>query len=98
MYTTYPIFPVLKIKDLINKYGKLTTPFNLATVTKPPVSYLRVLFFPCAVRKATAYVGTKALNMRHQALKGFFGILFGSPHHKKGILCTYHAQGNNIFI
>ena len=63
MYTTYHIFPVLKIKDLINKDGDPTTPYKLATGTKPSVSHLRVLFCPCVVRKSTAHVGTKALNM-----------------------------------
>ena len=69
MYTTDHIFPVLPIKDLINKDGDPKTPHKLATRTKPPVSHLRVLFFPCVVRKATAHVETKTLNMRHQAQK-----------------------------
>ena len=34
-HTTYHIFPVLIIKDNINEYGKPTTPFKLATGTKP---------------------------------------------------------------
>ena len=38
-------FPVPRIKDLINKDGNATTPFKLATGTKPSVSHLRVLFF-----------------------------------------------------
>ena len=42
MHTTYHIFPVLPIKDLINKDGDLTTPHKLSTGTKPPVSHLRV--------------------------------------------------------
>ena len=53
MYTTYHIFPVLQIKDIINEDGDPTTPHKLATGTKPSVSHLRVLFFPCVVRKAT---------------------------------------------
>ena len=48
MYTADHIFPVLPIKDLINKDGNPTTPHKLATCTKPSVSYLRVLFCPCA--------------------------------------------------
>ena len=40
MYTTDHIFLVLLIKYLINKDGEPTTPFKLATVTKPSVSYL----------------------------------------------------------
>ena len=64
MYMKDHIFLVLPIKDLINKDGNPTMPFKLAKGTKPSVSYLRVLFFPCVVRKATAYVETKAFNMR----------------------------------
>ena len=86
MYTTDHIFPVLPIKDLINEYGDLTTPHKLGTGTKPSVSHLRVLFFPCVVRKSTAHVETKLLNMRHQAQKGFHGISVGIPEHQKGYL------------
>ena len=50
------------------------------------MSHLRVLFCPCVVRKATAHVETKALNMRHQAQKGFRGIFVGIPEHQKGYL------------
>ena len=42
MYTTYHIFPVLPIKDLINEDGDPTTPQKLATCTKPSVSNLCV--------------------------------------------------------
>ena len=45
-----------------------------------------MLFCPCVVRKATAQVETKTLNMRHQAQKGFSGIFFGIPEYKKGYL------------
>ena len=86
MYTTYHIFPVLPIKDIINKDGDLTTPHKLATGTKPSVSHLHVLFCPCVVRKVMAHVETKALNMRHQAQKGFCGIFIGIPEHQKGYL------------
>ena len=71
MYTTYHIFPVLPIKDLINEVGDPTTPHKLKTGTKPSVSHLHVLFCPCVVRKATAHVETNTLNMHHQAQKGF---------------------------
>ena len=64
MYTTDHIFPVLQIKDIINKDVDSKTPYKLATGTKPSVSHLRFLFCPCAVRKATAHVETKTLNMR----------------------------------
>ena len=86
MYTTYHIFSVLPIKYLINEDGDPKMPHKLATGTKPSVSHLRVLFFPCVVRKATAYFGTEALNMRHQSQKGFCGIFVGIPQHKKGYL------------
>ena len=86
MYTTDHIFPVLPIKYLINKDGDPTTPYKLATGTKPSVSHLRVLIFPCVVRKATEQVETKALNMRHQEQKRFRGILVGIPLHQKGYL------------
>ena len=51
MYTTYHIFPVLPIKYMIKEYGDRTTPYKLATCTKPSVSHLRVLFCPCVVWK-----------------------------------------------
>ena len=83
MYTTDHIFPVLPIKDLINEDGDPTTPDKLEKGTKPSVSHLRVLFCPCVVRKATAHVETKTLNMRHQAQKGFLGIFVSIPEHQK---------------
>ena len=79
IYTTDHIFPVLPIKDLINEDGDPTTPHKLVTGTKPLVSRLRLLFCPCVLRKATSHVGTKALNTRHQAQKGFRGIFVGIP-------------------
>ena len=84
MYTTDHIFLVLPIKDLINKDGNPTKPQKLATGTKPSVSHLRVLFRPCVVRKATAHVETKTLNMRHQEQKWFRSIFVGIPEHQKG--------------
>ena len=86
MYTTDHIFPVLQIKDLINEDGDPKTPHKLATGTKPSVSHLRVLFCPCVVRKATAHIETKALNMSHQAQKLFCNIFVGIPDHQKGYL------------
>ena len=61
MYTTDHILPVLPIKDLINEDVDPTTPYKLATCTKPLVSYLRVLFCSCVVRKTTAHVETKTV-------------------------------------
>ena len=86
MYTTEHIFPVLPIKYLINKDGGPTTPHKLATGTKHSVSHLHVLFCPCVVRKATAHVETKTLNMHHLAQNGFRGIFVGIPQHQKGYL------------
>ena len=83
MYTTDHIFSVLPIKDLINEDGDPTTPYKLATGTKPSVSHLRVLFCPRVVQKATAHVETKVLNMRHQAQKGFCVVFVGIPLHQK---------------
>ena len=86
MYTTDHIFTVLPIKYIINEDGDPTTPHKLATVTKPSVSHLHVLFCLCIVRKATAHVETNTLNMRHQAQKGFRGIFVGIPEHQEGYL------------
>ena len=86
MYTKNHIFPVLLIKDLINEDGDPTTPFKISTGTKPSVSHLRVLFFLYVVRKATAHVGIKALNMCHQAQKDFRSIFVGIPQHQKGYI------------
>ena len=93
MYTTEHIFPVLPIKDMINEDGKPNTPFKLVTGTKPSVSHLSVLFCPCVVRKATAHVDKKLLNIRHQAQKFLAVSLLELHSIKKGILCTYQVQG-----
>ena len=86
IFTTDHIFPVIQIKDLINEDGDTTTPYKLATGTKPSVSHLRVFFFPCVVPKAAVHIGTKALNMRHQAQKVFRGVFIGIPQHQKGYI------------
>ena len=93
-HTTDHIFPVLPIKDLINEYGDPTTPYKLATGTKPSVLHSCVLFFQFFVRKATAHVGIKALNMRHQEQKGFAVSSLEFHSIKKDILCTYQVQGS----
>ena len=82
MYTTDHIFPVLPIKDVINKDGDPTTPHKLATGTKPSVSHLPVLFCLCVVRKATAHVETKTLNMHHQSQTGFCSIFVRIKQHQ----------------
>ena len=79
MYTTDHIFLVLSITYLIKEDGDPITPFKLATGTKPSVLHLHVLFCPCVVRKATSHVDKKALNMHHQAKKGFRSIFVGIP-------------------
>ena len=83
IYTTDHILPVLTIKDLINEDGDLTTSFKISTGMKPSIFYLCVLFCSCIVRKATEHVGTKALDMHHQAQWGFCGILVGIPQNQK---------------
>ena len=90
MYTTDYIFLVLEIKQLANQDRKPTTPHKLETITKPPVSNLHVLFFPCAVQKANAHVDTKALNMRHESQKSFWSIFFEIPQHQNGYLIYVH--------
>ena len=65
MYTTYNIFLVLLIEDLINEEGDATTQHKVAIGTKPSVSHLCVLFCPCVVWKATAHLEIKTLNLRH---------------------------------
>ena len=71
MYTTDHIFPFLPIKHMVNQEGEPTMPHKLATVTKPSVSKLCILFCLCVVRKATAYIKKKAVNMHHQSQTGF---------------------------
>ena len=79
------------------KYGESTNPFKLATGTKPSVSHLRVLFCQYFVWKATAHVGKKALNMRHQAQK-VFAVSSLELHSIKRVSCvrTTHTE-DNIF-
>ena len=50
------------------------------------ITRVNVLFCPCVVRKYSAHVGTKVLNMRHQAQKGFSGIFFGIQLYQRGYL------------
>ena len=97
MYTTDHFFPVLPIKDLRNEDCDTKMPYKLATGTKPSVSHLHVLFCLCVVRKATAHVETKTLNMRHQAQKYFRGIFVGIPQHQKGYLLYIPSTRKLIF-
>ena len=88
IYTTDHIFPVLPIKDLINEDGDPTTPQKLATGTKPSLSHLLVLFYPCVVRKATVHIDTKTFNMRHQAQKSVSRNLRGYTTASRSISCV----------
>ena len=63
---------------------------------KPSISHLRVLFCPCVVHKANAYVGTMKLNMCHQAQKGFCGLFFVIPQLQKGYLIYVPQKGNIV--
>ena len=85
VYERYVRVPGVSLFNL--KPGTIpTTPYKLATGTKSSVSHLRVLFFPCVVRKDTVHVGTKALNICHQSQKCFCCIFVGIPHHQRGYL------------
>ena len=83
---------LLPIKDLINKDGEPTTSFKLVTGMKHSILHLRVLFCPCVVWKPTAHVGTKSLNMSHQAQKCFAVSSLELYSIKKGILFMYHTN------
>ena len=74
MYTTDHIFPHLPIHDMINEDSNLTTPFKLATGTKPSVSHLHIIFFHVlyiqlhhTVKKVVEYLSSSAKGFR-----GFF--------------------------
>ena len=90
IYTTHHLFIVIPIKHLVNQDGEPTAPHKLATGTKPSVSNIRVLSFPCVVRKETPHVYTKALNMRHQPQKKFMVCSLELKTSKRvPHLCTY---------
>ena len=97
MYTTDHIFPVLIIKHLVNQEGEQTTPHKLETGTKPSVSNLSALFYPCGVRKSTAHVDKNALNMHHQSQNVFRGISVGIPQHQKGYLVYVPSAWKIVF-
>ena len=54
---------------MVNHDSDPTVPYNLVTSTKPSVSNIRVLFFPCVVQKSTAHVSRKTLNMNNKSPK-----------------------------
>ena len=55
-----------------------------------------MLCCPCVVQKSTAHVGTKALNMHHQAQNGFHSKFVGIPQHQKGYLMYVPSSRNLI--
>ena len=93
MYTTDNIFNVVPIKHLVNQDLEPTTPQKLETGTKPSVSNIRVLIFPCVTKNDTAHVDTKALNMCHQSQICFLESLLKSHNIKKGTSSTYLVHG-----
>ena len=99
MYMAYHIFLVLPIKDLINKDRNMTTPYKLAMGMKPSIPNLCVLFCPFVVPKATAYVGTKTLNMHLPRAKGFLQYVCWNSRELNRVpcLCTTQTE-DRIFI
>ena len=99
MYKTDHIFSELPIKDLLNEDGKPTMLFKLATGKKPSVSHLCVLFLSCLVLKATAHLGTKASNMRHQAQRSFLRYLCCNFTASKRVSCVrIRHKEDHIFL
>ena len=88
MYTTDHIFLVLPIKNMINKDRDPTTPYKLATVTKPSVSHSRVLFCPCVVQKANAHAGKKGVKYASPSTKGFLRYIRWNSTASKMISCV----------
>ena len=98
MFMTDHIFPVLPIKDLINKDGDPTTPFKLATGTKPSGSHLRVLFCTFVVRKATAHV-EKGIKYESPSAKIFSRYLCWNSIASKRVYCVLtEYKEDDIFI
>ena len=95
IFTADHILLVLPIQKLINKDGNPTTQFKLVTGTKHSILCLRILFCTCVEQKYNAHVGTKALNIHHQAQKGFRVIFFGIPQHQK-VCIIYVPQKQKI--
>ena len=98
MYTAYHTLTFLSIKDLTKKTGNLTTTFKPATGMKHSILHLNVSFFPCVVQKATAYIGTKELNMCHQSEKGFRGFFSGIPQRQKRYLVYVRHNQKIVYL
>ena len=84
MQMTANMFPVTPIKHLVNHYSEPTMTQKQETGTKPSVSNIHALFCPCVVKKDTAHVDTKVLNMHHQSRNGFCVIFAVIPQHQRG--------------
>ena len=56
-----------------------------------------MLCCPCVVQKATTHVQTKALNICHQAQKGFCNIFVGIPQYQKRYLVYVLGTSNVIY-
>jgi len=76
------IFSVIPVRTL-RLHGKLTTPHELFTGSKPNIKHLRVLFCPVIVKKHTIHKHEQMNNiatystMRSVSQKGFRGIFVG---------------------
>ena len=92
MYRTDHIFPVLPIKYLINEDGDPTTPYNLATSTKPSVSHLRVLFCLCVLCQA------KGVKYASPITTGFLRYLCWNHTVSKGISCVHTEYKEDIIF
>ena len=77
---------VLPIKNLVNQDSEPTNRHKLATGTKPSVSNPRVLFCILVLKKATAHVDGKTLNLCHQSQKWFPVFFVVISQHQKGYL------------
>ena len=86
IYTTDHIFLVLPIKYLINKDGDLTTPYKLATGTKPSVSHLR-MFIHVLSGKLLHTLG-KGVKYASPSTKGFFRYICWNSIASKRVSCV----------
>ena len=83
---------------MLNQDGEPTTPHKLEICAKSSVSNLRVLFYPCVVQKATAYVEKKVLNMCHWSKKSSWVIFVGITQHHKGYLFYVHSTQKKVYL
>ena len=98
MYTTDHIFPVIPIKDLINKDNNPTTSFRLATSTKHSVSHLNVFFFHVLYGKILYFL-QKGVKYESPSTKGFSRYLRCNSTTSKSIsFVRTEYKEDNIFI